>query len=75
MTLESLFFELLQVTVKNRSQLSVIPTSEEWVKMKEQADYYQFLNTLDLMAQSYESDGTPAGKNYIIWPRVAATLS
>ena len=42
---------------------------------EEQEDYYQFLNTLDLMAQSYESDGTPAGRNYIIWPRVAATLS
>ena len=27
---------------------------------EEQEDYYQFLNTLDLMAQSYESDGTPA---------------
>ena len=33
MTLESLFFELLQVTVNHRSQLSVIPTSEEWVKL------------------------------------------
>ena len=34
---------------------------------EEQEDYYQFLNTLDLMAQSYESDGTPAGRNYILY--------
>ena len=26
---------------------------------EEQEDYYQFLNTLDMMAQSYEPDGTP----------------
>jgi hypothetical protein len=25
---------------------------------EEQEDYYQFLNTLDMMAQSYEPDGT-----------------
>ena len=34
---------------------------------EEQEDYYQFLNTLELMAQSYESDGTPAGRNYILY--------
>jgi len=34
---------------------------------EEQEDYYQFLNTLDLMAQSYESDGTPAGRDYILY--------
>ena len=34
---------------------------------EEQEDYCQFLNTLDLMAQSYESDGTPAGRNYILY--------
>ena len=34
---------------------------------EEQEDYYQFLNTLDLMAQPYESDGTPAGRNYILY--------
>ena len=34
---------------------------------EEQEDYYQFLNTLDMMAQSYESDGTPAGRNYILY--------
>ena len=34
---------------------------------EEQEDYYQFLNTLDLMAQSYESDGTFAGRNYILY--------
>ena len=26
---------------------------------EEQEDYYQFLTTLDVMAQSYEPDGTP----------------
>ena len=31
---------------------------------EEQEDYYQFLNTLDMMAQSYESDGTPFGRNW-----------
>ena len=34
---------------------------------EEQEDYYQFLNTLDVMAQSYEPDGTPAGRNYILY--------
>ena len=31
---------------------------------EEQEDYYQFLNTLDMMALSYEPDGTPSGRNY-----------
>lgn len=34
---------------------------------EDQEDYYQFLNTLDLMAQSYEPDGTPSGRNYILY--------
>ena len=34
---------------------------------EEQEDYYQFLNTLDIMAQSYEPDGTPFGRNYILY--------
>ena len=34
---------------------------------EEQEDYYQFLTTLDVMAQSYEPDGTPAGRNYILY--------
>ena len=34
---------------------------------EEQEDYYQFLNTLDMMALSYEPDGTPAGRNYILY--------
>ena len=34
---------------------------------EEQEDYYQFLNTLDIMAQSYEPDGTPSGRNYILY--------
>ena len=29
---------------------------------EEQEDYYQFLNTLDMMALSYEPDGTPSGR-------------
>ena len=33
----------------------------------EQEDYYQFLTTLDLMAQSYEPDGTPSRRNYILY--------
>ena len=31
---------------------------------EEQEDYYQFLNTLDMMALSYEPDGTPSGVYY-----------
>ena len=31
---------------------------------EEQEDYYQFLNTLDMMALSYEPDGTPFGRNF-----------
>ena len=34
---------------------------------EEHEDYYQFLTTLDLMAQSYEPDGTPSGRNYILY--------
>ena len=34
---------------------------------EEQEDYYQFLNTLDMMALSYEPDGTPFGRNYILY--------
>ena len=34
---------------------------------EEQEDYYQFLNTLDMMALSYEPDGTPSGRNYGIY--------
>ena len=34
---------------------------------EEQEDYYQFLNTLDMMAQSYEPDGTPSGRNYVLY--------
>lgn len=38
---------------------------------EEQEDYYQFLNTLDLMAQSYESDGTPAERvSKLLWCRI-----
>ena len=33
----------------------------------EQEDYYQFLTTMDVMAQSYESDGTLAGRNYVLY--------
>jgi len=29
---------------------------------EEHEDYYQFLKTLDMMAQSYEPDGTPLGR-------------
>lgn len=35
--------------------------------LKEHEDYYQFLNTLDMMAQPYEPDGTPLGRNYILY--------
>ena len=34
---------------------------------EEQEDYYQFLTTLDLMAQSYEPNGIPSGRNYILY--------
>ena len=34
---------------------------------EDQEDYYQFLNTLDMMAQAYEPDGTPSGRNYILY--------
>ena len=34
---------------------------------EEQEDCYQFLNTLDMMALSYEPDGTPSGRNYILY--------
>ncbi len=34
---------------------------------EEQEDYYQFLNTLDMMAQSYEPDGIPSGRNYTLY--------
>ena len=34
---------------------------------EEQEDYYQFLNTLDMMALSYEPDGTPSGRNYFLY--------
>lgn len=33
---------------------------------EEHEDYYQFLNTLDMMALSYEPDGTPLGRNYTL---------
>ena len=32
-----------------------------------QEDYYQFLKTLDMMALLYEPDGTPGGRNYILY--------
>ena len=35
--------------------------------LEEHEDNYQFLNTLDMMAQSYEPDGTPLGRNYILY--------
>ena len=34
---------------------------------EDQEDYYQFLSTLDMMARSYEPDGTPYGRNYILY--------
>ena len=34
---------------------------------EEQEDYYQFLNSLDMMALSYEPDGTTSGRNYILY--------
>ena len=35
--------------------------------LEEHKNYYQFLNTLDMMAQLYEPDGTPLGRNYILY--------
>ncbi|WP_294744154.1 hypothetical protein [uncultured Prevotella sp.] len=43
--------------------MKVLAVQATW----EQEDYYQFLNTLDMMAQSYEPDGTPFGRNYILY--------
>lgn len=34
---------------------------------EEQEDYYQFLTTLDVMAQSYDPDGTLSGRNYVLY--------
>ena len=34
---------------------------------EEQEGYYQFLNTLDMMALSYDPDGTPSGRNYFLY--------
>lgn len=34
---------------------------------QEQEDYFQFLTNLDVMSQSYEFDGTPIGRNYILY--------
>lgn len=34
---------------------------------EEHEDYYQFLNTLDMMAQAYEPDGMLLGRNYILY--------
>ena len=34
---------------------------------EEQEDYYLFLTTLDVMAQSYDPDGTPSGRNYVLY--------
>lgn len=33
---------------------------------EDEEDYYRFLTTLDTMAQAYEPDGTPAGRNYTL---------
>ena len=38
MTIERLFFELLRVTVGNRSQLSASPSTEEWISLRQMAD-------------------------------------
>ena len=44
------------------------PWHIEWSKNKEDQEvYYQFLKTLDMMALSYEPDGTPSGRNYILY--------
>ena len=34
---------------------------------EEHEDYYQFLNTLDMMARSYDPDGSSLGRNYILY--------
>lgn len=34
---------------------------------EEQEDYYHFLTTLDVMAQSYDPDGTSSGRNYVLY--------
>ena len=34
---------------------------------EDEEDYYRFLTTLDAMAQAYEPDGTPAGRNYTLY--------
>ena len=34
---------------------------------EDETDYYRFLTTLDAMAQSYEPDGTPSGRNYTLY--------
>jgi REP element-mobilizing transposase RayT len=34
---------------------------------EEKEDYYQLLTTLDVMAQSYDPDGTPSGRNYVLY--------
>jgi len=41
---------------------------------EDQEDYYQFLKTLDMMAQSYEPDGTPSGRNYILYAYCLITI-
>ena len=55
-------------TSERRAKLAwAIPSEKEEDEVnifEEQEDYYQFLNTLDMMAQSYEPDGTPFGRRY-----------
>ena len=34
---------------------------------EDKEDYYRFLSTLEAMAESYEEDGTPAGRNYTLY--------
>ena len=58
-------------TSERRAKLAwAIPSEKEEDEVnifEEQEDYYQFLNTLDMMALSYEPDGTPFGRNYILY--------
>ena len=58
-------------TSERRAKLAwAIPSEKEEDEVnifEEQEDYYQFLTTLDVMAQSYEPDGTPGGRNYILY--------